>query len=131
MKDQFLSKLLHSEIQSHIFHLQIQNYAAHMAIGGFYEGISDLNDTLIEQCQGTHDVIYTNYQLEPIINLSENTKITASNIQVVIIYLEELMMFLKENKMNVFSEEDSHLLNVLDEIVSLIAMTLYKLKKLK
>lgn len=131
MKDIYLSKLLHSEIQTHIFHLQIQDYAPHMAIGDFYSGISDLNDSLIEQCQGTHDMIYVNYNLEPMINLSDNPKLTSVNVQTVIAYLTDLMMFLKENKLGVFSEEDTHLLNLLDEIISLIATTLYKLKYLK
>ena len=131
MQDIFFSKLLHSEIQSHIFHFQIQNYAAHVAIGDFYSGISDLNDTLIEQCQGTHGYIYTNYQLEPIMNLNENSKVTPANVSVVINYLEELMSFIIEHKMEIFTEDLSHLLNVIDEIVSLITKTIYKLKFLK
>lgn len=131
MKEQYLSKLLHSEIQTHIFHLQMQDYAAHMAIGEFYEGIKDLNDDLIEQIQGTHSIICIGYQLEPIINLSDNSKLTPANIQTVIVYLEDLIAFLRENKMNVFTEDDTHLLNLLDEIFSLISKTVYKLKFLK
>ncbi|HMT02176.1 MAG TPA: DUF5856 family protein [Burkholderiales bacterium] len=131
MKDIYLSKLLHSEIQTHIFHLQIQDLAPHLALGDFYSSLAGLNDSLIEQCQGTHDMIYVNYNLEPIINLSDNPKLTSANIQTAIVYLSDLMMFLKENKLNVFSEEDTHLLNLLDEIISLIATTLYKLKYLK
>lgn len=131
MQDIFFSKLLHSEIQSHIFHLQIQHYAAHTALGDFYSSISDLNDELIEQCQGTHGYIYNNYQLEPIMNLNENTKVTPANVSVIVNYLEELMAFIIEHKMEIFTEDLSHLLNVIDEIVSLIAKTIYKLKFLK
>lgn len=131
MTGQYFGKLLHSEVQTHIFHLQIQDYAAHVAIGEYYDAVTDLLDDLIEQCQGTHKVIYTDYELEPIINLQSNAKLTTANVQIVISYLEELKDFLIQNKLNVFSEEDSHLLNILDEIVSLIAKTLYKLNFLK
>ena len=131
MQGQFFGKLLLSEVQSHIFHLQIQNYAAHMAIGEYYEGISDLTDSLIEQCQGTHDIIYTNYAFESIINLQNNIKLTPANVQLVIEYFAELKDYLITNKLNVFSENDTHLLNILDEIVSLISKTIYKLKFLK
>lgn len=131
MKEIFFSKLLHSEVQTHIFHLQIQDYAAHVAIGGFYDDIQDLNDNLIEKCQGAHDVIVTNYQLDPIINLQSSSKLTVANIQMIIGYLDELRTFLKENKLQVFSEDDTDLLNILDEIIGLINATIYKLKFLK
>lgn len=131
MKEIFFSKLLHSEIQTHIFHLQIQDYAAHIAIGSYYETIKDLNDELIEKCQGAHDMIVTNYQFEPIINLQNSNKLTPANIQMIVGYLEELKEFLKENKLQVFSEDDTDLLNILDEIIGLINSTIYKLKFLK
>lgn len=131
MKDLFFSKLLHAEVQTHIFHLQIQDYAAHVAIGSFYDEIQDLNDSLIESCQGAHDVIVTNYELDPIINLQTSSKLNVANVQMIIGYLEELKMFLNENRLQVFSETDTDLLNLLDEIIGLINATLYKLKFLK
>lgn len=131
MKEIFFSKLLHAEVQTHIFHLQIQDYAAHVAIGGFYEDIQELNDSLIEKCQGAHDMIVTNYQLDPIINLQNSSKLTSANVQMIIGYLDELKAFLKENKLQVFSEDDTDLLNILDEIIGLTNTTIYKLKFLK
>lgn len=131
MKEQFFSKLLHAEVQTHIFHLQIQDYAAHVAIGGFYDEIQDLNDSLIETCQGSHNMIMTNYELDSIINLQPSSKLNAANVQLMIDYLTELKMYLFENRLNVFSEQDTDLLNMLDEIIGLINGTLYKLKFLK
>ena len=131
MKELFFSKLLHAEVQTHIFHVQIQDYAAHVAIGGFYDEIQDLNDSLIEACQGANDMIIGNYQLDTIINLQTSSKLNTANIQMIIGYLEELKAFLNEGRLQVFSETDTDLLNLLDEIIGLINGTLYKLKFLK
>jgi hypothetical protein len=43
-------------------------------------------------------------------------------------YFEELVMFVKSTRNTSLSSEDTHLQNIIDEVVGLIYRTLYKLK---
>jgi hypothetical protein len=72
---------------------------------------------MIEIYQGQYGIV-EGYES---IDVSEITK--KDKIQ----YFEELVTFIKENK-KVFNQEDTHLYNIVDEIVSLMYKTLYKLK---
>jgi hypothetical protein len=40
--------------QSHVTHWKTTSYAEHKALGGFYEGLTDLLDTFVETYQGKH-----------------------------------------------------------------------------
>jgi len=111
------SKLLHSQTQAHIFHLQTDSYAEHKALQGYYEGIDDLMDGLIESYQGQHDNI-KNYENYPMMSYSGKES--------VIEFFEELLSTMRE----LTEDYPSYLKNVMDEIEVLITSTLYKLKKL-
>ena len=58
--DVMASHLLFSQTQAHVFHLQTGSYAEHKALQGYYEGIDDLVDSLVESYQGENENI-TNY----------------------------------------------------------------------
>ena len=59
-----MSMLLHSKTQAHVFHLQTNSFAEHMALAGYYGGIDDLVDGLVESYQGKYGIIsgYSNYK---------------------------------------------------------------------
>jgi hypothetical protein len=115
-----ISYLLHSATQVHIFHLQTNSYAEHKALNEYYDEVVDLTDGLIESFQGKYDILkgYENYAL----NDYEN------NAQVVK-YFKALMKTVDELRVSV--KNDSYLQNEIDNVVNLIASTLYKLRFLK
>ena len=115
----FVSKIFEARQMAHVFHLQTDSYSKHMALDAFYKDILKLNDSLIETYSGQYEII-ENYEMiegEPTDNCIE--------------YFIELADFIKNTRYKAFLEEDTHLHNIIDEMVSLIYKTLYKLKNLK
>jgi len=116
---QLVSKLLHSRNQVHIFHLQTKSYAEHIALNGYYDGVLDLFDSLVESYQGKHGIIL-NYKC----NGFENYK----SGEQVISYLKELDNSVESLRKSI---KESFLQNQIDTIQELINSTLYKLRFLK
>ena len=114
----FVSCLMFSRNQAHVFHLQNDNYAKHIALGDYYGGIVDLIDSLVETYQGTNPVI---------MDYMNSEKYTGYTKEGVTKYFEGLLKETVEAR-SLFT--DSDLLNIVDEIISLIKSTLYKLKRL-
>ena len=118
----FFSKLFESREMAHVYHLSVKGdmgaYAAHVALGAYYEGILEFIDDLIETYQGQYELV-ENFEMID----TADTK-TKSPIE----YFEELVMFVKSERNTALSAEDTHLQNVIDEVVGLIYRTLYKLK---
>jgi hypothetical protein len=117
----FFSKLFEARQMAHVYHLQVKgdmgSYAAHIALSDFYDDLLDFIDKLIEVYQGQYGLIE---QYTPI-----DTKEATSKDKVQ--YFEELANFVKTER-KCIDVEDSHLLNIVDEILSLIYILLYKLK---
>ena len=101
-----------------MFHLQSDSYAKHIALNEYYDSIVPLIDTLVETYQGTYPVI---------LDYKNSEKYTGYTKDGVTKYFEELLKEVVESK-NLFI--DSDLLNIIDEIISLVKSTLYKLKRL-
>jgi hypothetical protein len=123
MNKEFLklvSYLLHSATQVHIFHLQTNSYAEHKALNEYYDEIVDLTDGLIESFQGKYDILkgYENYALSDYENNAQVVK-----------YFKALMKTVGDLRTSV--KDDSYLQNEIDNVVDLIASTLYKLRFLK
>jgi len=118
----FFSKLFESREMAHVYHLSVKgdmgSFAAHVALGAYYEGILEFIDELIETYQGQYELV-ENFEMID----TADTK-TKSPIE----YFEELVMFVKSERNTALSAEDTHLQNVIDEVVGLIYRTLYKLK---
>lgn len=120
----FLSKMFESRQIAHVYHLQITgegSYAGHKALDEYYSGILDLIDELIETYQGQYNIV----EHYDVINTDGTKKV--DKIQ----YFIDLAEFIKDTRKIAFLEEDSHLQNIIDEMVALIYRTLYKLKNLK
>ncbi len=117
----FFSKLFESREMAHIYHLTVKgemgSHAAHTALGEFYDGILGFIDDMIEVYQGQYKIIEGYETID-----TSDTK-TKDKIE----YFEELANFVKSEK-KCFDTEDTHILNTVDEVVSLIYKTLYKLK---
>jgi hypothetical protein len=116
---ELISKLLNSRNQVHIFHLQVKDYAQHMALNGYYDGIGDLVDGVVESYQGKYDII-TGYS-------SEEYKDFDSN-ETVISYLKGLANDVESVRKQT---KESFIQNQLDTISELLYSTIYKLRFLK
>jgi len=118
----FFSKLFESREMAHVYHLSVKgdmgSYAAHVALGAYYEGILEFIDELIETYQGQYELVESFDMINTIDTKSKPP----------IEYFEELVMFIKSTRNTSLSPEDTHLQNVIDEVVGLIYRTLYKLK---
>ena len=113
---QFISTLMSARTQAHIFHLQTPSFAAHKALNEFYDEIVDTIDTLVESYQGKYGII-NDYVCFGLMNYT--------NKQQVLQYFEALSATVCEMRKTI---TDSYLDNQIDEIITLINSTLYKLK---
>ena len=118
----FISKLFEAREMAHVFHLSVNgemgSNAAHMALGEFYEELLGFIDELTEVYQGQYGLV-ENFD---IIDTS------AAKDRQYIPYFESLAEFIKQNRKITFLDEDTHLQNVIDEIVAINYRLLYKLK---
>jgi hypothetical protein len=111
----FISNLFSSRTQAHIFHLQTQSFAKHKALNDYYDGIIDLIDGIVESYQGRYGIIggYT----------IGNPFIEGDND--IISYFESLCSYVEDIRTNL--PQDSYIQNQVDEVVTLIESTKYKL----
>jgi len=114
-----IAKLFEARQVSHNVHLQTKSYSEHKALNDFYEEILDFTDLLVESYQGQYGII-SGYekliQIEPVNNIIE--------------YLEDCVEMFTISKKSI-SEKDSHIKNIMEEIIALTYKTIYKLKNLK
>ena len=113
---QFVMCLLHSVTNAHILHFQSLSYSQHMALGAYYDEVSDLVDGFVEAFQGKYGLL-TKYQSD--YQLPDNNPVTYLN------YLKEEVATLRRAS---GFPQDSELQNEVDTIANLINSTLYKLR---
>jgi hypothetical protein len=116
---EMISLMLHSRTQVHTFHLQTKSYAEHIALNGYYDGIVDLVDGLVESYQGKYSILkgYQNYKLE-------DYKDSTATIN----YLKDLCGKVEDLR---DCCKDSYIQNQIDTVCELINSTLYKMRFLK
>ena len=116
--EKMASYLMFSQTQVHIFHLQTGSYAEHKALQGYYEGIDDLADSLIEAYQGEFGILenYMSFDIEKY-----------ESGEQVIQFFEMLLGVVNEGR----EDLPPYLQNIVDTIIELIRQTIYKLKFLK
>ena len=120
----FVSKMFEARQMAHVFHLQAKGdgaYAEHVALDSFYNGILDLTDNFAEVYAGQYEII-ENYEI-----IDTTDSINKNKIE----YFIQLTEFIKNTRYTAILKEDTHLQNIIDEMVSLTYRTLYKLKNLK
>jgi hypothetical protein len=117
---QFVSALMASRTQAHVYHLQTPSFAAHKALNEYYDNIVDIIDGLVESYQGKHGIIigYSNVALQEY-----------QSCDAIIAYFTTLCMFVEKTRSMI--AQDSYIQNQVDEVVAEINSLLYKLKYLK
>ena len=116
----FVSTLMSSRTQAHVFHLQTPSCSAHKALNEYYNDIIDLIDGFVESYQGKYGIIkgYTNVDLQEY-----------QSCEAIIMYFTALAMFIDRGRTQI--PQDPYLQNQVDEISALIHSTVYKFKFLK
>lgn len=117
----FIDTLLQSQIQAKIYHWQVLeegSYAAHIALGDYYDAIGGLADGLVESFQGRYGIVRGFKQFTP---FKEDNNPAP--------YFEALRKYVEVNRYNF--TQDTYIQNQVDEVVTLIESTLYKLKNLR
>lgn len=117
--DDFVSLLLQARSMAHMAHWATPSFSAHMALGEFYESISDLMDTFVEQYQGYYDK-----RVAPKVEASEVKDGIADQLETQVEWIERY-------RYEVCDKSETALQNTIDEIVKLYQTTLYKLPMLK
>ena len=116
----FTMALLHSVTTTHICHWKTESYSQHIALAEYYDGVSDLLDSFVEAFQGKYGVL---------------TKFTSGyeppNSEPTVLYLIELRNMVESFRAMTNFPTDSELQNLVDEIVSLLDSTIFKLQRLK
>lgn len=107
-----VQKMFEARQVAHNCHLKTKSFAEHEALGGFYEGLLGLVDEFVETYQGQYGLLGDcEFKVEPVAEVKE--------------YLEDCAKLFAVGR---DSLKDSHLKNIMDEVVALVYRTLYKLK---
>ena len=116
---ELLITLLNSATIGHVLHLRSRSYSEHKALQGFYEGMPELVDSVVEAWQGRHGELI-DYP-DQVVEISQHRDAL------------EYLMFLKivvEEDRGVLGDE-SEIQNLVDSIAELIDSTIYKLTFLR
>lgn len=117
--DKIIGLLFMSRTMAHKAHLKVSgsgSYAAHSALGGFYDAIIGLTDSLAETAQGKYGL----YDI-PVVDEKGDVEDPLTMIET------HLKMYQTLAK----TIDDRCLQNIADEIEALFYSTIYKLKFLK
>lgn len=113
--DDFVTKLLSARSAAHVAHWATKSYAEHVALNEFYDAITGLMDTFVEQYQG-----YYGRLMSPKV-----ASVEVDNIQSI---LDMQCDWFEANRYQICEREETALQNTIDEILRLYCTTLYKLK---
>jgi hypothetical protein len=120
----FLSKLFEARQMAHIFHLQVKAEMGsgweHDALKTFYDEILEFTDTIIETYQGQYGIVEGYEVIDP----------SATGQMKSIEYIKQTVDYIRAER-KAIREEDTHLHNVIDEIIALFYQTIYRLTNLK
>jgi len=112
----FVSVLLHSGTNAHFMHLQTKSLSQHKALQRYYENVVDIADRWAEAFQGCYDVI-------------ESYPGDFHIAKMPLTYIQKIKDFV--DGMRKVLPDDSHLMNIIDELCELIDTTIYRLRELK
>lgn len=107
--------LFMSRDYAHRAHLKTPSYSKHMALNEFYEGVVELTDTFAEAAQGWYGVLDI-----PVVDMVGDVKDPITALQDHMDMIEEVAEGCGNRALN----------NVLDDIATMYATTMYKLVEL-
>jgi hypothetical protein len=112
-----LQKLFEIRDQVHYIHLQTTSFAEHKALNEFYDGILDLADSFIETYQGKYGRVKG--------KLTTSIESDMEGMD----YIKLIRpLFAKDGLIRKsFSPDETHLTNIVDEMLALVDKTIYLL----
>lgn len=111
---EFIARAFAVRTAAHLAHLQSRSYAEHVALGGFYDSLVDLIDGYAEAYQGLFGLI-KDYPATP--------APTDAPLAVLVDFVDWV-----RSMRGALSQGEPALENVLDDITTLTAQTIYKLR---
>lgn len=118
--------LMHAGTAAHVLHLQAigaGSFARHSALNDFYQGIIDKADDIAEAWQGRNRQIISGYPDGYVNPPQDGSK------EAVMGFLTALLAFIDETRADV--DQHSEIQNLIDEAVSFIDGTIYKIEQLQ
>lgn len=116
----FISKLLESREMAQVYHWTVKgdmgSHAAHLALESYYSGVIEFIDDIVEIHQGQYGLIEGYDQIA--------TDETRSKDK--LDYFKEVVEFVKSER-TCIKAEDTHIHNIVDEVIALMYKTIYKL----
>lgn len=112
-----VGKLFAARQTIHALHLRSKDYAEHVALDEFYTGILDLIDEFVEVYQGQYGLV------------EQAKSITVDTTADPVTYLKTLCGTIRKTR-EALGAEDTHLQNILDEMLGTSYRTIYKLENL-
>lgn len=110
-----VQKMFEARQVAHNCHLKTKSFAEHEALGGFYDGLLGLVDDFVETYQGQYGLL-------------DDCEIKVESVASPTQYLEDCAKLFAVGRESL---KDSHLQNIMDEVIALTYKTIYKLKFLK
>ena len=118
---EFCSYLMSAAVQIHIYHLRTKGpgaFAMHTALGGLYDALPDLVDSLAESIQGKMGLLDYAYEVS-----------YDNNAPSALAYVRECLDYVKEARRGIC--QDTYVQNQIDGIEEVFYSTIYKLENLQ
>ena len=116
----FISKLLESREMAQVYHWTVKgdmgSHAAHLALEAYYDGVIGFIDDIVEIYQGQYGLI-EGYDVIDTTDSKSKDRLD---------YFKEVVEFVKSERTCIKSE-DTHIHNIVDELIALQYKTIYKL----
>lgn len=113
---EFITRLLNGVTMAHMHHLTTGSYAKHKALGSLYEDLGDATDTLAEAFMGCS---------------GQDLSFSGGSVSVgsdAMADVQSLYDYVEQNRLAMGTE--SHILNEVDNVCTILSTCLYKLRKL-
>jgi hypothetical protein len=116
----FISKLLESREMAQVYHWTVKgdmgSHAAHLALEAYYDGVIGFIDDIVEIYQGQYGLI-EGYDVIDTTDSKSKDRLD---------YFKETVEFVKSAR-KCIKDEDTHIHNIVDELIALQYKTIYKL----
>ena len=116
----FISRLLESREMAQVYHWTVKgdmgSHAAHLALESYYDGVIGFIDDIVEIYQGQYGLI-EGYEVIDTTDSKSKDRLD---------YFKEIVEFVKSDR-KCIKAEDTHIHNIIDELIALQYKTIYKL----
>lgn len=119
-----INSLFAARDAAHKLHLKSRSFAKHLALGELYEGLLEKIDELAEVYQGKYGVIDFGQSSD-----HDFMQLANGNQYDPVAFIRQLATYVESIKPHL--PRESHILNIWDEIVSLVYRAKYKLENLQ